>query len=273
MDIIKDLNEKEGLMFTHRLLLFVFLFNVLIIVIGVSFIVSIGKTLQSDEMQRPNLSVTGEGKLFVRPDIARFTATVVTDGAHVGDAQNQNSHMSGAAIDFLKKQGVQDKDIKTITYSVEPQYQYDNRPPLCSFTHPSVVPCPVNTPPRIVSYEVRNSVEIKVRDLNKIDDLLQGVVSAGANEVGSVTFTVEDEKAAMANARRQAIEDAQAKAVVLARDLGVRIKKIVGFSESGGGPIYYGRALEAQVSGEGTPPVQPGEQEIRSNVTITYEFR
>lgn len=273
MGIIKDLNEKEGHMFTHRLLLFVSLLNVLIIVIGVSFIVFIGKTLQGNEMQRSNVSVIGEGKLFVRPDIARFTATVITDGAHVGDAQNQNSHMSGAVIDFLKKQGVQDKDIKTITYSVEPQYQYDNRPP-CSIVLQSLIPCiPVSRPPRIVSYRVRNSVEIKVHDLNKVDGLLAGIVSAGANEVGSVTFMVEDEKAAMVNARRQAIEDAQAKAVVLARDLGVRIKKIVGFSESGGGPIYYDRALGAQVFGEGTPPVQPGEQEIRSNVTITYEFR
>ena len=115
-----------------------------------------------------------------------------------------------------------------------------------------------------------------MRDLNKVDDLLHGVGGAGANEVGSVSFTVEDEKMAMAEARKKAIEDAKAKAAVLAHDLGVSLKKIVGFSESSGGPIFYAGSFESMggaPSAPATPQVQAGEQEIRSNVTITYEFR
>lgn len=271
MNIIKYLNEGEQHIFRHRLLLFVCLLNILIVIIGISFIVSIGKILQGDDMQKPNLSVVGEGIVFVRPDIATFTATVITDAVRVGDAQNQNSLASNAVIDFFKKQGVQEKDIKTVHYSVEPQYQYDHGRP-CPFEAQSIPCVPVNKPPRIVSYAVRNSVEVKVRNLDMLDDLLQGVVLAGANEVGSVIFTVDNEKAVIAEARKQAIEDAQAKAVILARDLGVRLKKIISFSESEESPVYYGRALEARADAI-VPQVQAGEQEIHSNVTITYEFR
>ncbi|MEK9194807.1 MAG: SIMPL domain-containing protein, partial [Patescibacteria group bacterium] len=192
--------------------------------------------------------------------------------------QNQNTSRSNAIIDFLKKNGIQDKDIRTTNYSIQPQYQYDKRPP-CPILSDESIPCyaGVNALPRIVGYQVHHSLEIRMRDLNNVDDMLQGVVSAGANQVGSILFAIEDEKAAMASARKQAIEDAQKKALVLARDLGVRITKIAGFSESGGGPIYYdrgyGSAQALEKGGMSAPQVEPGEQEVRSVVTIAYEFR
>lgn len=277
MDIMNNLNEKEGGIFKHRILFFISLLNVLIVVIAVFFVVSMGSILQGDKTQRPQLNVNGEGKIFVRPDIAMFTATVVSDSARVGDAQNQNTSHSNAIIDFLKKNNIQEKDIKTTNYSIQPQYRYDNRPPCLIISNKSI-PCSPGTslPPRIVSYQVHHSLEIRMRDLSKVDDILQGVVSAGANQVGSILFAVEDEKATMAKARKQAIDDAQAKALILARDLDVRITKITGFSESGGAPIYYSRGLEAQSFDKGgapAPQIEPGEQEIRSNVTITYEFK
>ena len=277
MDIIKDFNEAQGYVFKHRFALFLSLLNVLVVVIAVSFIVSTGKILQGDEAQKPQLSVSGEGRIFVKPDIATFMVTVITNGARIGETQNQNSTRSNAIIDFLKKNNVQDKDLKTISYSVEPQFQYDNGRP-CPIISGSVMPCPATSymPPKIISYEVRSSLQVKVRDLNKVDDLLQGVISAGGNEVGSVVFSVDDEKTVMAQARAQAIEDAKQKARILAQSLGVRLTKISGFSESGASPIYYTRsmdALKAGLEGAPTPQVQPGEQEIQSNVTITYEFR
>ncbi|MDP3778925.1 MAG: SIMPL domain-containing protein [bacterium] len=275
MDIIKNFGESGEHALKNRLVLFLALFTALTAVVGVYFVVITGKALKGNELPKPQISVSGEGKIFVRPDIALFTATVVTSAVRVGDAQGQNSSGLNKIVDFLKKQGIQEKDIKTVNYSLQPQYEYSSGRP-CPVILGGIYPCPVNTPPRIVSYEVRSSLEIKVRDLNKVDDLLQGVVTSGANEVGSISFTVEDEKAAMAEARKEAIDDAQAKAEVLARDLGVRLKKIIGFSEFSEGPIFYAKAYE--VSGVGgasapAPQVQPGEQEIRSNVTITYEFR
>lgn len=271
----KDMTDQERTFIKRVIIGFFSLISVLLVIIGVFFIAIIRETLHGDATERSQIAVNGEGKVFIRPDIATFMATVVTDAMHVGDAQNQNATRSNAVIDFLKKNSIKDKDIKTINYSVQPQYRYDRVP--CPTISPLSIPCsPVNNIPRIVSYQVRSSLQIKVRDLNKVDDLLQGVVSAGANEVGSVAFTVEDEKAAMTEARKQAIDDAQAKARVLARDLGVRLKKIIGFSESGGVPVYYGGAFEAKSTLGGSAPapqVEPGEQEIRSQVTVTYEFR
>ncbi|MEK7541237.1 MAG: SIMPL domain-containing protein [Patescibacteria group bacterium] len=222
------------------------------------------------------IAVSGEGKVSVRPDIATVRASVITQAATVGDAQNQNSARSGAVMEFLKRQGIEDHDIKTAGYTVVPQYEYDP---------PCVVPlgrvssrCPPARPPRISSYEVRNTTEIKVRDLAQVDAVLEGVVTAGANQVDALQFGIDDEEAVKAEARREAIEDAMKKAKILTRDLHIRLKRIISFSESGqGGPIFS-YALKGGFGGEqalpsATPQVAPGEQEVRSQVTITYEFR
>ena len=96
--------------------------------------------------------------------------------------------------------------------------------------------------------------------------------------MGSLSFSVEDEEKIKVEARKKAIENAKEKAKVLAKDLGVRLGKMVSFSESGGGYPIYARTLEALGGGNGivsapSPQIEPGEQEIRSIVTVTYEFR
>ena len=223
------------------------------------------------------ISVNGEGKVAVKPDLAMFTAGVVTDAAKVKDAQLENTRRSNAVIGFLKQKGLEEKDIKTVGYSIYPQYSY---PEPCPRGLPGYesYPCPASTIPKIKSYQVRHTIEVKVRDLDKTDELLDGVISSGANEVGSVSFFVEDEEKVKVEARKKAIENAKEKAKVLAKDLGVRLGKIMSFSESGGGYPIYARTLEAFSKGGGvdsapSPQVEPGEQEVNSNVTITYEFR
>lgn len=268
------MDEKGGDFFKNRLTLFFSLVNVLMLVVAGFLIVGMGKMLHnSEEEDRSQITVSGEGKVFVKPDIASFTVTMITSAKRIGDAQSDNSTRSTAVVDFLKQNGVAEKDIKTVNYSVQPQYQYgDTRPCLLGGSYPC--PVPVYKPPQIISYEVRHSLEVKVRDLAKVDNLLEGVVGAGANDIGSVFFTVDDEKKAMVDARKLAIDDAKKKAEVLSRDLGVRLRKIVGFSESGGGyPIYARGLMKAEVSDMSVPSVQTGEQEVQSNVTITYELR
>lgn len=236
--------------------------------------VNILHTRPAGELPR-QLAVAGEGKTTVRPDVAVFTAGVVTQAGKVNDAQAENTRKSNAIIDFLKKRGVEEKDIKTTEYNIYPQYQ-------SSFPPPCVAPgpCPLTSirPPETVSYQVRQTIQVKVRDLGKVDDLLAGVVSAGANEVGSITFKVDDPDAARATARKKAIDNAMAKAQILANDLGVRLKKIVAYSdESTNYPPPYivnglaeAKGIAAAAPG---PQVQPGEQEVTANVTIIYEFR
>lgn len=228
------------------------------------------KELQNVNLTR-QITVSGEGKVAVKPDIATFTVGVVTQAKKIKDAQLENTGRSNAILSYLREQGIPEKDTKTTNYSIYPQYQYFDTPPCYAS------PCPPRKPPEITFYQVNHTLEVKVRDLDKVDELLEGVVASGANEVGSISFTVEDEKGAQEEARKKAIGDAEAKAGVLAQDLGVRLGRIVGFSESGGPFPIYARAFEAKGGFGGdvapAPEVQPGEQEIRSTVTITYEFR
>lgn len=219
------------------------------------------------------ISVNGEGKVQMRPDIAVFTASVITQAKRVSDAQRQNSERSGAIIDFLKSQGIAEKDIKTVAYDINPQYQYFNASPCTAF------PCPPQGPPEIVSYEVRHTMEIKIRKLDEADVALEGVTAAGANEIGGISFRVDDEDAARAEARAKAIADAEEKAEKIARELGVRLTRVSGFFESDGAMPYPIRtpaiglqAMKADFT-ESLPSVQPGEQEIRAMVTVSYEFR
>lgn len=217
------------------------------------------------------ISVNGEGEISLRPDTAVFDAGVITQAKRVSDAQHQNSQRSHVMIDLLKQRGVAEKDIKTISYSITPQYVY-------SIARPCIPEsCPPQRPPEIVGYEVRNTIEIKVRDLTKTDTLLEDVASAGANEISSLSFRVDDEEIARAQARAKAIADAKMKASVLARDLGIRLGRIVGYSDQEGvpPPIYGGglQMMRADAVESTVPQVQPGEQEIHSSVTVTYEFR
>jgi len=217
------------------------------------------------------LSVSGEGTVALRPDTAVFSAGVMTEAKKVGDAQAENTKRSNTMLGFLKEQGIAEKDIKTIGYAVLPQYHYFDVPPCRE------LPCPPRRPPEIISYEVRHTIEVKVRDLDKTDELLEGTVAQGANEIGSIQFRVDDEEKARTEARGKAIEDARTKARALAKYLGVRLGKVAGFSESGQGFPVFARTLEGKGGFGGdtapAPQVEPGEEEIRSHVTIMYEFR
>lgn len=218
------------------------------------------------------ISVSGEGKVTIKPDIAVFNAGVVTESKKIGDAQQENTRRSNAVLAFLKGKEVKEKDLKTVGYTIFPQYQYFDVPPCYA------APCPPRRPPEITSYQVRHTIEIKARNLDIVDSLLEGVVINGANEVGSVSFTVEDEEAAREEARKKAIEHARSKAKILAHDLGMRLGDMVSFSEGGSPVPLYARGLEAYGKGGDSvggfaPEVAPGEQEIQSFVTITYEFR
>lgn len=218
-------------------------------------------------------SVSGEGKVAVKPDIAAISVGVLTQAGKIGEAQAENTKKSNAALAFLKEQGIAEKDLKTIGYTISPQYRYFNSPPCISF------PCPSQRPPQIIGYEVRHTIEVKIRDFIKTDAILDGVVSVGANEVGFVSFAVDNPEQARAEARAQAIADAQEKARVSAKSLGVRLGKATGFFESGSGITpFYGVQAKGGFGGEmalpsQAPEVAPGEQEVRSIVTITYEFR
>lgn len=219
------------------------------------------------------LNVTGEGTVTAKPDTAIFTISIRTENTDKKVAQDENSEKSKAVTSYLKGHGVSDKDIKTTSYNVQPQYQY-----YTDVCREGI--CPPRTP-KITGYEVFETFEVKVRGVNENSEIagtiLDGVVAAGANDVSGPTLTIDDPKKLEGEARAKAIADAKEKAKTLASDLGVGLGRIAAFNEAGGGyPIYYAKEMSMGVRADAmaapTPSIQVGENEIKVQVTLTYEI-
>lgn len=207
------------------------------------------------------VSFTGEGKVLAKPDVAIASLAIVTDSATSKGAQDDNNNKSKAVVDFLKGNGVEEKDIKTTGYNIYPQYTY-----------------PPYGKAQITGYQVNQTMEVKVRDLGKVSAILDGVVTAGVNQVNNLGFQVDNPEALKTQAREMAIENAKTKAGDLRGDLDIRLGKIVNFSESIAGefpPMYYAdaRGQGAGGYGGGGPTTPVGENEIIVNVTITYQVK
>lgn len=218
------------------------------------------------------ISVSGMGEVFAVPDQATFTVTVREDAATVAVAQDEATKKTNDIIAYLKGAGVEEKNIKTINYNVNPKYEYTQE----ACTNFS---CPPSNQ-KLVGFEVWQMLEVKVEDPQKAGELLTGVGSKGATEVSSLSFTIEDEDALKAEARQQAIDEADEKAEALANQLGVELVRVVGFSEDSYGypPMpYYARggvAMDMAMESKAVAPELPtGENKITSNVNITYEIR
>ncbi len=218
------------------------------------------------------ITVSGEGEAFAKPDTATFTFSVEESAVTVPEAQKKVDAKSKKAFDFLKENDVAEKDMKTISYQVYPKYEYQ-QPVVCN-----QFGCPPQREPKITGYNVSQTVEVKVRDIEKAGDLLAGVGAVQITNLSGLNFTVDKEEVLQAEARKQAIDEAVEKAEELADQLGVRLVRIVNFNESGSyPPIYYGKELALNGFGGGDAAqavsVAPGETRITSNVTITYEIR
>jgi uncharacterized protein YggE len=215
---------------------------------------------------RPSISVTGEGETFAQPDIATVTFGVSEDARVVGDAQTAASKKTNAILAALKQAGVADKDVKTTGYNIYPRYEYKKA---------GVEWGPVGSP-TVVGYTVSQMFEVKIRVLTDAGKILSTLGELGATNISGLSFSVDNEEAFVAAARAKAVVDAKAKAEVLARDLGVKLVRITGFSEGGyyPQPRYSAMKLDmASASGAVAPEVPAGESTITSNVTITYEIR
>lgn len=205
------------------------------------------------------VSFSGEGKVLAKPDVGIMDLSIVTEGATSKAAQDDNSKKSRSLTDYLKSQGVDEKDIKTTGYNIYPQYNY-----------------PPYSKPSISGYQVNQMVQVKVRDLDKIDDLLSGVVTAGVNQVNNLQLTVDEPDKLETEAREKAIADAKEKADDLEDQLGIRLGRIVDFSESAdgvSGPIMMYADGRGGMGGEPTPSIPAGQNEIVVQVKITYQIK
>src|SRR3989344_5685994 len=212
------------------------------------------------------VTVSGDGQATAAPDVARVSFTVENTAPKVADAQAATTKQANAVLDFVKEQGIADKDVKTLSYTVSPQYSYPNCPPGAF--------CP-NTQPKIIGYQVSETVQVTIRDLDKVGPLLGGLGDLAVQNVSGPSFALDDPTAGYSAARADAINKAKAQAALLASQLGVHLGKIVSFSEAGGGspyPLAYGMAT---AEGGGfkdnmvPPSVPAGENTYTASVSIT----
>lgn len=216
------------------------------------------------------INVRGEGEVLAKPDIGSFSFSVTGEGADGGVAQAASAEKINAIMAYLKEQGVEEKDIKTDYYNLNPKYRYDERP--CAFG----MYCPPSEPV-IDGYEATQGITVKVRKLENSGALIAGVGEKGATNLSGLTFTIDDESSLKAEAREAAIADAKAKAEELAKNLNVRIVKMVGYyEEENYGMPYYGMGgpmMEKAMDSSVTPDMPTGENAINSVVNITYEVK
>lgn len=211
------------------------------------------------------LTVSAEGKVTRAPDVATFSAGVVSQGKTASEAMTANAADMTRVIAALKKAGVADKDIQTSNLSLNPVYQPQR-------TLPDGTVEPVQ--PRIIGYQANNTVSVRQRKLGEMGRVIDALVSAGANQVNGPGFELDDPDPAQDEARTAAMKKARARAELYARAAGLRVSRILAISESGGWsppqPVLYKMAMEAAPAP--SLPVQAGELQMTVNVTVQFEL-
>ena len=264
MDIRMNIETIKRLIKSNVFLLsqLLIILNVLLIVLIISLGVDIFNKVRVESDNTISVSATGE--VYASPDLALTTFSVVTEAEAVDSAISQNAEKMNAVIDYIKGQEVEDKDLKTTSFNIYPRYEWYEK-------GTCVPPCPSGRRV-LVGYEVRQSLQVKIRNMENIGQIIQGTTNKGVNQVSNLQFTIDNQDELKNQARAQAVENAKTKAKTLASQLGVKLVKITSFSESAAFPRYYG--LEGSVAmGGGAPQIEPGENKIEVTVSITYEIR
>jgi len=252
--------------FTTTKGLFVFL-----VLLSASSIIWLGIDMNNRLSESENIiTVSATSEVYAKPDLALTVFSVLSEAKTVAEALQDNTAKMNDIIAFVKNQGVEEKDIKTTNFSVYPRYEWYELQS-CSSSY-----CPSGER-TLVGYEVSQSLQVKIRDLAKVGDIIEGAAEAGANQIGELQFTIDNEDLLKDEARGKAIKEAKAKAGALADQLGIRLVKITHFSESGETPTYYpsyAKAPEALGMGGGEDvSIETGENKISVTVTLTYQIR
>ena len=215
------------------------------------------------------ISVSGQGKVEKAPDTAKVSFTIRVEQKTLKAAQDQVS----AKVDTVKKDliaaGVEEKYIKTDSYASYPQYDY---PQVTCMA----IGCPKPGTPTLRGYEVSHAITVSIKNLDTVPAVLGVLGKDGVTDIQGPNFGFDDDKQVAREARDAAIADAKVEAEKLAQSLGVKLVRIVSFTESNGGypmPMYARADVAGAVAKETAPILPVGVQKVESNVTIVYEIR
>jgi len=208
------------------------------------------------------VTISAEGKVTVSPDIAKISLAVISEGLNPKTISQENIKKMNTAINYIKSKGIEEKDIKTTQYNLSPRYEYDEK-----------------TKKTFISgYTLTQNVLVKIRDLNKVAEVVAGLPELGINRIESISFEVDEPEKYLSEARSQAFEKAKKKAEEMAVKNNVKLGEVIDFSEWGPITRPYESLRALGIGGEGAAPqalpqIQPGSEEVTVQVSVTYEIK
>lgn len=228
-----------------------------------AFAVPVGAQAQDAQVAVPAvqgtlLSVSAEGKVQGRPDMATISLGVQTEAQTAQAAVQANATRMTSLIAALRRAGIAERDIQTSNVSVNPQQQYRE-----------------NQPPLVTGYQANNTVTAKIRNVDNVGRVIDASVAAGGNTVNGVSFSYQNPDAQIDNARRDAIREARRRADLYASALNMHVVRIVAIQEGGGysPPFPVPMMARNMAAAQDATPVQVGEIETTASVNVTFELR
>ena len=234
-----------------------------ILVVGI-LVFFVGQIILQDKsvnLQNQNqITVSGEGKIYAKPDVALVSLGVTTTGTTVAEVTKSNTDRMNAVIEAVKNLKIDEKDIQTTNYNLNPLYNWTEK-------YGNV----------FQGYTLEQNIQVKIRDFTKIGDVLSGATTKGANLVGSLQFTIDNPEQFKEQARAAAIKQAKANAQNLAKESGIGLGKLINVYEGYNSvPVTYNsaKAMGGGVADSApVPTVQPGQQEIDITINLTYQVK
>ncbi len=206
------------------------------------------------------INVTGNGKIYLTPDIVYISVGVHTENKDAAEAVTANNATSKKVSDVLKSFNIDPKDIRTSNFNIYPQQIFDQ-----------------NGKVEGNMYIVDNSVYVTVRDLTKVSSVLGKVIEAGANSISGVEFDVADKTEALSKAREAAVADARSQAEELSKAAGVtlgNVQNINIYTASSPIPLYDAKGMGgAQLSAATNVPITPGQLTVSVDVNMVFEIK
>ncbi|MGZ5873003.1 MAG: SIMPL domain-containing protein [Bradyrhizobium sp.] len=201
------------------------------------------------------ISVTGEAKISVPPDLAQIDGGVTSEAKTAREASDANNAAMGKVLLALKGAGIDEKDFQTSRLSLQPQSSSNKIS---------------GGPPTIVGYRASNRVTIRLRDITKVANVIDTLVAAGANDIGGINFMVSQASKLLDEAREQAIADARRKAEIYAKAAGVTLGAPLSISEGGApAPVAFRRMAAAPESA----PIAAGEETLQLSVSVSWAIK
>ncbi|TKT80308.1 SIMPL domain-containing protein [Aquamicrobium sp. LC103] len=216
-----------------------------------------------DREPTPRIMVVGEGETAVAPDMAILSLTVMREAETARAAMDDANKAMTDVIAAMKEAGIESRDLQTAGLQINPRYVYpkDNDG---------------EQQPRIVAYQVQNTLTVRVRDVQKVGEVIDRSVTLGVNQGGSVSFVNDDPSAALSEARRLAVADATDRARTLAEAAGVELGRVLEMSEQSRMPppmpMAQGKAMRMEAAADYVP-MEAGENTYRVQVNVTFELK